>query len=117
MTFSRVYSILPEKMFTTAQLTQNWKSYQLSKPEIEFHVMEKMYAALCMCRKDDIFRQRQLNYSGVGEELHLDGSIWPELTQPDGRLLMMETTFDGRRPSMEDNLGWKTTLNGRRPMN
>ena len=25
------------------------KSYQLSKPEIEFHVMEEMYAALCMC--------------------------------------------------------------------
>ena len=33
----------------TAQLTPNWKSYQLSKPEIEFHVMEEMYAALFMC--------------------------------------------------------------------
>ena len=33
----------------TAQLTLNWKSYQLSKPEIEFHVMEEMYAALRMC--------------------------------------------------------------------
>ena len=32
-----------------AQLTQNWKSCQLSKPDIEFHVMEEMYAALCMC--------------------------------------------------------------------
>ena len=33
----------------TAQLTPNWKSYQLSKPEIEFHLMNEMYAALCMC--------------------------------------------------------------------
>ena len=33
----------------TAQLTLNRKSYQLSKPEIEFHMMEEMYAALCMC--------------------------------------------------------------------
>ena len=32
-----------------AQLTQNWKSCQLSKPDIELHVMEEMYAALCMC--------------------------------------------------------------------
>ena len=29
----------------TAQLTPNWKSYQLSKPEKEFHLMEEMYAA------------------------------------------------------------------------
>ena len=29
----------------TAQLTPNWKSYQLSKLEKEFHVMEEMYAA------------------------------------------------------------------------
>ena len=33
----------------TAQLTQNRKSYQLSKPEIEFHMMEEMYATLGMC--------------------------------------------------------------------
>ena len=73
-TFDRVYSILPEKkclrlltLTTTVQLTLNRKSYQLSKPEIEFHMMEEMYAALCMCtRKDDIFRQRRLNHSGVG---------------------------------------------------
>ena len=32
----------------TAQLTPNRKSYQLSKPEKEFHVMEEMYAALHM---------------------------------------------------------------------
>ena len=50
-----VYSILPEKnlrlltMTAKAQLTPNRKSYQLFKPDIEFHVMEEMYAALRMC--------------------------------------------------------------------
>ena len=39
----------PLDLTATAQLTPNRKSYQLSKPEIEFHVMEEMYAALCMC--------------------------------------------------------------------
>ena len=57
-TFDRVYSLLPEKnvhdsslltLTATAQLTQYRKSYQLSKPEIEFHVMEEMYAALRLC--------------------------------------------------------------------
>ena len=33
----------------TAQRTPNRKSYQLSKPEIEFHMMEETYEALCMC--------------------------------------------------------------------
>ena len=66
----------------TAQLTPNQKFYQLSKPEIEFHVMEEMYAALCMCKKDDICWQRQLNHSGVGEELHLEECTQPELIQP-----------------------------------
>ena len=33
----------------TAQLTPNRKSFQLSNPEIEFHVMEEIYAALRMC--------------------------------------------------------------------
>ena len=32
-------------MTATAQLTSNRKSYQLSKPKKEFHVMEEMYAA------------------------------------------------------------------------
>ena len=32
----------------TAKLTPNQKSYQLSKPQIEFDVMEEMYAASCM---------------------------------------------------------------------
>ena len=39
----------PLTLADTAQLTLNRKSYQLSKPEIEFHMMEEMYAALCMC--------------------------------------------------------------------
>ena len=61
------------KIFTTltlaatAQLTPNRKSYQLSEPEIEINVMEDMYAALHMYRKDDILRQRRLNHSGRGE--------------------------------------------------
>ena len=36
------------KPTATAQLTPNQRSYQLSKPEIEFHVMEEIYAAICM---------------------------------------------------------------------
>ena len=32
----------------TAQLTWHRKCYQLSKPEIEFDVMEEMYVASCM---------------------------------------------------------------------
>ena len=51
-----MYSILPEKkclrlitLTVTAQLTPNRKFYQLSQPDIEFHLMEEMYAALCMC--------------------------------------------------------------------
>ena len=41
----------------TAQLTLNRKSYQLFKPEIEFHLMEEMYAALpvCMCAEMTTF--------------------------------------------------------------
>ena len=46
MTFDRVKIMF---MTATAQLTRNLKSYQLSKPEIEFHVMEEMYVALCIC--------------------------------------------------------------------
>ena len=34
-----------------AQLTQNQKFYQLSKPEIKFHMMEEIYAALRMCTR------------------------------------------------------------------
>ena len=41
----------------TAQLTQNRKSYQLSKPEIEFHFMEEMYVAsrMRMCAERSTF--------------------------------------------------------------
>ena len=56
MTFDRVTVYYLKKknlrlltLTATAQLTQNRKSYQLSKPEIEFHMMEEMYAALRMC--------------------------------------------------------------------
>ena len=44
-----------KKMFMTPHLDSysttdlDQKSYRLSKPEKEFHVMEEMYAALCMC--------------------------------------------------------------------
>ena len=48
-TFDRVYSIRLLTLTAMAQLTPNRKSYQLSKPEIEFHVMKEMYAALRMC--------------------------------------------------------------------
>ena len=34
----------------------------------------------------------------------------------DGRHLPCKTTFDGKRPSMEDDLRWKTTFDGRRPL-
>ena len=55
MTFDRVtlYNLKKKLQLltlkATAQLTQNLKSYQLSKPEIELYVMEEMYAALRMC--------------------------------------------------------------------
>ena len=32
----------------TAELTPNRKSYQVSEPEIQFHMMEEMYGALRM---------------------------------------------------------------------
>ena len=53
-------------MTAIAQLTPKRKSYQLSKPEIEFHMMEEMYAALCMCmcaEKTTVFGKDD---SGVG---------------------------------------------------
>ena len=46
----------------TAQLTLNRKSYQLSKPEIEFHMTEEMYAALHMC----MWAEKTTFHSGVG---------------------------------------------------
>ena len=37
-------------------------------------------------------------------------------TTLDGRYPSIKTTFDGRRPSMEDDLQWKMTFDGRRPL-
>ena len=54
MTFDRVTVYYLKKnlrlltLTATEQLTLNRKSYQLSKPKIECHVMEEMYAALRM---------------------------------------------------------------------
>ena len=70
----------------TAQLTPNQKFYQLSKPEIEFHVMKEMYAALRMCTyaEKTTFLSKD-DWSIVeweGEELNLEECTQPELTQP-----------------------------------
>ena len=72
-------------MIATAQLTPNQKSYQLSKPEIEFHVMEEMYAALCICicaKKTTFLGKDNKTIVELGEELHLEECTQPELTQP-----------------------------------
>ena len=61
-------TILPELFWwpliltATPQMMLSRKCYQVSKPEIEFHIMNIMYAALHMraYRKDDIFMQRRL---------------------------------------------------------
>ena len=56
-------------MTATAQLTSSRKSYQLSKPEIEFQGMEEIYAALCMCtcvEKTTVFGKDDLTLNGVG---------------------------------------------------
>ena len=51
-TFDRVFSILPEKkclqlltLIATTQLTPNRKSYQLSKQEIESHIIKEIMQA------------------------------------------------------------------------
>ena len=62
-------------MTATAQLTPNRKSYQLSKPEIEFQVMEEMYAALCICtcaEKTIFLGKDDKTIVELGEELHLE---------------------------------------------
>ena len=45
---SKMRTISKMKMTGTANLTQEWICYQLSKPEIEFDAMKEMYAALGM---------------------------------------------------------------------
>ena len=72
--FLYLNGIYPPFERVTAQLTLNRKSYQLSKPEIEFHMMEEMYAALCMCtcaEKTTVFGKDDLTIVEWGEELHL----------------------------------------------
>ena len=74
-TFDRVYNILPEKMFTTPHIDSH--STTDPKPEIQSAVLTgnrisrdgrnvRGIMHVHMCRKDDIFRQRRLNLSGVG---------------------------------------------------
>ena len=48
-TFNRVYSILPENFDSHSSTDPDRKFYQLSKPEIEFQVVEEMYATWRMC--------------------------------------------------------------------
>ena len=62
MTFDKVYITWKKclrllTLTTTTQLTPNRKSYQLSKPEKELHVMEEMYAAsrIRMCAEKTKF--------------------------------------------------------------
>ena len=73
-TFDRVYSILPEKKClrlltstATAQLTPNRKSYQLSKPEKEFYVMEEVYLAsgIRMCAEKTSFLGKDAKASSI----------------------------------------------------
>ena len=87
----RVYTILPEKkclrlltLTAKAQLTPNRKSFQLSKPEIEFHVMEEMYAALrmCTCAEKTPFYGKDDSFIVEWGELHLEYCTRTELTQP-----------------------------------
>ena len=47
ITWKKYFRLLT--LTATAQQIVNRKSYQLFKPEIEFHVMEEKYAALCIC--------------------------------------------------------------------
>ena len=66
-------------------MTPNRKSYQLSKPEIEFHVLEEMYAALCMCpyaEKTIFFGNDDLTIIEWGEELDVEECTRPELIRP-----------------------------------
>ena len=77
-TFDSVYSILPEKMFTTPHLDSH--STTDPKPEILSAVLTgnrishdqrnvRGIMHVHVCRKYDIFRQRRLNDSEVGGEI------------------------------------------------
>ena len=68
------------------------KSYELSKPKIEFHVIDEMYMALYMCtcaEKTTFLGKDDYTKSGVGGGIALEGCIRPKLTQPYGRLPSM----------------------------
>ena len=51
-----------DNLKSEGQLISNWKCYQMSKPEMELHMINTIYAALPVRtnRKDDIFMQRRL---------------------------------------------------------
>ena len=97
----------------TAQLTPNRKFYQLSLtgnriPHDGRNVRGIMHVHVC--RKDS-FWQRRLNNSGVG-----GGIVFRWVYPAWAYTTLWKTTFNVRRPSMEDNLWWKTTFDGRRPL-
>ena len=84
MTFDRVYSILPEKMFTTPHLnshsTTDPKQDILSAVETGNRISRdgknvRGIMHVHVCKKDDIFRHRRLNHNGMGEELHGEDAL------------------------------------------
>ena len=70
-----MYSILPLKKLRllTLTATAQLKSYQLSKPEKEFHVIEEMYAALRMrmCAEKTIYLGKGISSFVVYIKNHL----------------------------------------------
>ena len=65
----------------TGTASQNQKCYQLPQPEIEFDVMEKMYAALCMqrCAENTIkilWGKKCLSWSFNFFSVQLKGWCW-----------------------------------------
>ena len=68
---STASTTLPEKLLITgtAKLTQNWKSYQPSKMEIECNVTKEItwHWACTHVPKRQFFRQRQLSHKGMVE--------------------------------------------------
>ena len=90
-TFDRVYSILPEKnVFDSSswQLQHSWTQIGnpiscLSRKKNFMWWKKCMRHYTCTCvKKRQLFRQRRLDHSGGGEELHLEEWTGPELTQP-----------------------------------
>ena len=79
--------ILDTRMLTfcnsAAQLAQNRKSYQLFKLEIEFNVMEEIYAALrmCTCAEKTTFLGKD-DYSIVEWGRMIIGEVSPQSVFP-----------------------------------